>query len=464
MMLQFKNFDNKRVSEKIFLILFVFLFVFINLNFVSAEYFRVKCTSGIGSPSIRFGYTDGATENADGNYDALYPPSPVTPRIDFYLQNSGNNYMVDARGGDSITDFYARIDGVSITGITNADLSFSLYDNGQGNFDGKDFAVKLYNASDYTNPTNLIAAYDIYDLIDGYESFPELNITTGLSYQLVIDASYTPAEAGPSYGGGSSGGTEETSANINNLVITPKILNIPIIINKVAKEKIELYNNGSSIINISIDVEGLEDILIIKKKDKSFNLNAGERKEIEIKIAAPAEPGIYTGKIIINGKEVLVTLNVNTKELLFDAKIMIPDELKIINKGDKLKTKITLIPLGEAGLDVTLEYMISDFSGKIFLSESETIKVNENLTFTKEFATNNLPVGDYILGLEVIYEEKVATTSVNFKVIEKGLLTLSGNSILLILGIAVIILILLILIRYKSIKHRNIKKHRRHKR
>jgi hypothetical protein len=443
------------------LILVIFLFVFINLNFVSAEYFRVKCSSGIGSPSIRFGYVDGATEGADGNYDALYPPSPVTPRIDFYLQNSGNDYMVDARGGDSISDFYARIDGVSITGTVNADLSFSLYDNGQGNFEGKDFNVELYNASDYTNPNNLIASYDIYDLINGYNSFPELNITTGLSYQLVIDASLVP-ETEISSGGG--GGIEEKLASIKNLVITQKILNIPIIINKVKTEKIELYNNGSSVINVSIGVEGLEDILIIKKKDRSFKLNAGERKEIEIKIAAPSAPGIYTGKLIINGQEVLITLNVNTKELLFDAKIIIPDELKIINKGDKLKTKITLIPLGEAGLDVTLKYIISDFSGKNFLTESETIKVNENLTFTKEFATNNLPTGDYIFGLEVLYEKNVATTSANFKVIEKGLLTLSGNSILLILGIAIIILILLILIRYKSIKHRNIKKHKRHKR
>ena len=157
-------------------------------------------------------------------------------------------------------------------------------------------------------------------------------------------------------------------------------------------------------------------------------------------------------------------MNVNTKELLFDAKIIIPDELKIINKGDKLKTKITLIPLGEAGLDVTLKYIISDFSGKIFLTESETIKVNENLTFTKEFATNNLPTGDYIFGLEVLYEKNVATTSANFKVIEKGLFSLTNYKfVLLIAGIFILILIILIVLTQRK-RHRNIKKHRRHKR
>lgn len=436
------------------LILVIFLFVFINLNFVSAEYFRVKCTSGIGSPSVRFGYVDGATEGADGNYDALYPPSPVTPRIDFYLQNSGNDYMVDARGGDSISDFYARIDGVSITGTVNADLSFSLYDNGQSNFDGKDFNVELYNASDYTNPNNLIASYDIYDLINGNENFPELNITTGLSYQIVINAELTPGTA-------ASGGSR--ASETENLVITPEILSIPVIMNTVKTSKIELYNKGDFDINVKIDVKGLEDILIIKKEDKSFKLVAGERKNIEIKIAAPSAPGIYTGKLIINGQEVLITLNVNTKELLFDAKIIIPDELKIINKGDKLKTKITLIPLCEAGLDVTLKYTISDFSGKIFLTESETIKVNENLTFTKEFATNNLPAGDYILGLQVLYEKNVATTSAKFKVIEKGLFSLTNyRFVLLIAGIFILILIILIVLTQRK-RHRNIKKHKIYK-
>lgn len=478
-MLQFKNLNNKKTNEKelivekscgfncnkILIFMIVFLFVFINISFVSAEYFRVKCTSGTNSPSIRLGYVEGATEGEDGNYDALYPPSPVTPRIDFYLESSDNDYMLDSRGSDSISDFYAKILGVSITGTTTGELSFSLYDDGQGNFDEKDFVVKLYNASDYTNPGNMIAAYDIYDLISGYESFPELEITTGLSYQLVIDASYTPVEEGESYYGGPGrvGGTTLVTG-ADNLTITPKILNIPAIINKVTNEKIKLYNDGNLSINISISVEELEDILIIKKNDKSFKLEPGERKTIEFKIAAPAEPGIYAGKIIINNQEVLVNLNVNSKELLFDAKIAIPNDLKIINKGEKLISKINLIPMSEARLDVTIKYTIKDFSGKTFLSESETIKIDNQITFTKEFETKNLPAGDYILGLEVFYEDKTATTSVNFKVIGEGLFSLTNYSlILLLIGIILLILIILIIIT-KHKKHKTLRKHKKRKR
>lgn len=441
----------------VLLFLIVFLFIFININFVSAEYFRIKCTSSTNSPSIRFGYVDRASDGDDGSHDALYPPSPLSSRIDFYLENSGNDYMTDARSGGSLTDFYAKIDGVSVTGILNADLSFSFYDDGQGYFDGKDFLVKLYNASDYTNPTNLIASYDIYDLISGYESFPELNITTGLSYQLVITPSLTPGTGFYSSG-------NEIYTGLEGLFINKKELNIPMIIGEVKTEKIELYNKGSSSINIAISIKELKNILTIEG-DRFFKLGPGERRIIEIKISAPSEVGIYTGKIIINGQEVLVSLNVNPKKLLFDTKITIPNELKIINRGDNLKAKINLKPLIEEELEITFKYIIKDFSGKVFLTETEKIKVNGDLTFTKEFQTKNLRAGDYILGLELISGEKVATASVNFKVIEKGLelSSLSGNSMLIILIISILIIIVLILIKYALIKKRVIKKNKKHK-
>jgi hypothetical protein len=167
-------------------ILLITAFVLGGAN-AKAEYFRVKCNSGIGSPSIRLGHVNGATEGPDGNYDAMYPPSPVTPRIDFYFQNPYGWFMIDARGPHSTTDFYARIEGVSIPGSVNANLIFSIYNDGQGNFAWKNLIVELYNNGDIQDSNNLIAVHDGYDLVAGSVIFSELNVSNGLSYQLLIN-------------------------------------------------------------------------------------------------------------------------------------------------------------------------------------------------------------------------------------------------------------------------------------
>jgi hypothetical protein len=152
-----------------------------------AEYFRVKCNSGIGSPSIRLGHVNGATEGPDGNYDARYPPYPLgMTYIAFYFQNPYGWFMIDARGPNSTTDFYARIEGVLIPGSVNANLIFSIYNDGQGNFAWKNLIVELYNNGDIQDPNNLIAFHDGYDLVAGSVSFSELNVSNGLSYQLLI--------------------------------------------------------------------------------------------------------------------------------------------------------------------------------------------------------------------------------------------------------------------------------------
>ena len=165
------------------------------------------------------------------------------------------------------------------------------------------------------------------------------------------------------------------------------------------------------------------------------------RRVANFRIIAP-NPGIYTGKILVNGKEVLVSVNVNTKELLFDVGIVIPGQLKSIIVGDKLESEITLIPMGEKPrLDVTLNYYIKDFNGRTFLTESETILVEEQKTFKKEFMTQNLVDGDYILGMELIYPNGVATSTSHFQIRSTEISLLGDYKIiLLILGIGAVVL------------------------
>ena len=45
---------------------------------------------------------------------------------------------------------------------------------------------------------------------------------------------------------------------------------------------------------------------------------------------------------------------------------------------------------------------IKDFVGNEVFSESETIFVAESKSFAKELDTSSLPVGDYLIALEII--------------------------------------------------------------
>ena len=149
----------------------------------------------------------------------------------------------------------------------------------------------------------------------------------------------------------------------------------------------------------------------------SINLASKESTNLGFIIVAPSEPGLYVGKIIVNGREIPISISVSTKELLFDVEVTIPDSHKLIETGEKLEAQITLIPMGEdPRLDITINYIIKDFEGRTFLTESETILVEEQKTFKKIFATQNLPEGKYVLGVELNYINGMAVSSSNFEV------------------------------------------------
>ena len=173
----------------------------------------------------------------------------------------------------------------------------------------------------------------------------------------------------------------------------------------------------------------------------------------------------------VSQPDIDIILDVNPDKLLFDANIIVTDEFKSIFEGDKMKSTINLIPMGQDPyLDVELRYSVRNFEGREFaIGESETILVTGQKGFDKEFSTQSLPPGDYILSLELKYETEpdkfaIATSTSQFKVeakkeAGKGLLSLGAGYkyIILILGGAILVLIVLIILlfgRHKKIRKR----------
>ena len=273
------------------------------------------------------------------------------------------------------------------------------------------------------------------------------NIGNSSVRSFVISAPAVPAPAldtGGSEGSGGGGGGASAIV-VSEIIVNPSLMEVSSVVNVVKTREIEVYNNGNLDKSIRISVKELKDLIDISEEELNFNLGPGEKRKIKVRIVSPEKPGVYIGKILISGKEVLVSLEVSSKELLFDVSIVVPEELKILDIGDRLESQITLIPMGEEPrLDVTLNYEIRDFDGQTFLIESETLLVEGQKSFKKEFATQNLPKGDYVLSLELIYLNGVAVSSSHFKVQEKGLIMFDYRIVLL--GLLVLFILFLIFI------------------
>jgi len=257
------------------------------------------------------------------------------------------------------------------------------------------------------------------------------------------------ATGGGDTGGGTGGGGGVTSVP---LTVVPRQFNIKLAINTNQKETISVTNDGTSTRTVSISQRDLGGKVILG--ETSLTLAPEETKTFDVTFVAPDEPGIFTGKILVGGVEVLVVLNIKTKLLLFDSNIVVLNQDYRVSQGGVLKTKVGLLPLGDQErLDVTLNYVIKDYSGKIYLTQSETLLVEERTEFTRNFATGLLPLGEYIVGLELVYPGGLAPSSAHFQILERTPEdTFALIVFILILGIMVVAIsiVTLLIIRHRK--------------
>ncbi|MEK6914458.1 MAG: hypothetical protein AABW83_02295, partial [Nanoarchaeota archaeon] len=256
--------------------------------------------------------------------------------------------------------------------------------------------------------------------------------------------------------GGGGGGSTKSSYLEKELIIDSQHLRLSGSIRSEKTRELKIINDGKSSRVVSINSIDTGSILDINSMELIFELKPGESKIITLKFKAPSEPGIYISKFKINKEEVLITFDVSSLETIFDVSIVVPDEIKIINLGEILESQVTLIPIGEdVRFDVTSKYMIKNFDGKTFLSESETFLIDGTKTFKKRFKTSSLPTGDYFVAIELIYPNGVAVSSSYFKIKNDNFYADNFNllSLLIIFGIFIlVILIFYMMTRYKKDK------------
>ena len=244
-------------------------------------------------------------------------------------------------------------------------------------------------------------------------------------------------EQPPTSGGGGGG----SSLNIN---VDPSELNINLAIDTTIERTITVTNLGTRSATVSVTQSNLGSHIIIE--NSSVTIPAGQSVDVNFVFVALSEPGIFMGTINIGGEAVLVSINVKTKLLLFDSNIVVLNENYLVPQGEELRTRVTLIPFGDPErLDVGLFFTIMDYAGKIYLTKSETLLVETLTEIDRNFDTGSLPLGEYVVGLELRYPNGVAPSSAHFEVIQaRG--EVVGGLILYLISLILLVLIIILLI------------------
>jgi hypothetical protein len=257
-------------------------------------------------------------------------------------------------------------------------------------------------------------------------------------------------------GGGPSG-----VPSVCDLVITPSIINLTLTFNSVTNktqsitQNLYLTNYGNPG-TFSISLAGnLQSVVFLPAGFASVTLGAGQSTVIPLTLIAPLQDGDFSGYLTIGCRTISIFVHVTSSPFFFDSNIVVLNRNYKVSQGGELKTKVTLVPMGEVEkMDVTLNYVIKDYNGKVYLTQSETLLVEKKMDFYRNFETGTLPLGKYIVGLELVYPGGFAPSSAHFEVVEKTVTDLFGIIMfLLVVGILIVaILIIILLIRRKKRK------------
>lgn len=237
-----------------------------------------------------------------------------------------------------------------------------------------------------------------------------------VSYSSSSSSSGSSSGGGGGGGGGGSGGVVNVSSTV---AVSVGNLTLTVISRRLAKYNVTLVNSGSAPIEITLLSQGFGEVLTVPSR---ITLDPGEPYTLQL-IFEPVERGLVAGTLSFKaGNSIIhsipVTLNVRSENFLFDVALSLADRYRVMASGEKLRTQVNLqeVGTGTEQLDVVANYIIKDFSGKSYLEEHETFSVAGQKEYVKEFATQDLPPGKYVLGIELVYPGAFATSSVQFEV------------------------------------------------
>jgi len=259
-----------------------------------------------------------------------------------------------------------------------------------------------------------------------------------------------------SSGGGSGGGIVQTIIG-GFININPSEPTISVIENTEERREIIITNLRFETLSINLEIIG-DELKEVLKIEEEISLAPREERILELLINIKDKKFVI-GRILLRGsrftKDIPIVISSRSDNFLFDISIVLEDTYKKITPGDKLKAQFNLLQIGvQEKVDVIARYSIQDFEGNSFYEESETFFVLKEKNFIKEFPTEDLGEGKYVLGVEITYPGAFAVSSVQFSVEERGI---KFGYILTTLAIVFIIIIIIIGILFNRSSKKQIK-------
>lgn len=353
----------------------------------------------------------------------------------FAAQINSSNYVqrvVVSTGGE--TNLSSASYKLSIvTGIINRVINSSSYVNRLGFF----YTWKLANDQPCTSA----------DECEGGFCCSNLCKSSACPSPKAAEAEAGAAAAGGGAGGGGGGPapTPIEEEKVKDFSVSPSSIKEQLALGTAKTQSIRVRNTGNTPLNFNLNVVTVNDFVFLS--DSSFSLQPGEEKIVEANIIGK-KLGSYFGDIEIKAdglqKSISVVVEVESEQVLFDAKMDIPSGYKEVEAGGELKAQITLLNVGPARkVDVTTTYIIKDRFGNVVHESSETFAVEKQTSFVKSFRIpQNLKPDNYLAIIEVRYENSFAVSSELFRVVPKEETIIqkavkSNTTLMFILGILV---------------------------
>jgi hypothetical protein len=270
-----------------------------------------------------------------------------------------------------------------------------------------------------------------------------------------------PATTVPSQPSGPGPIPVQPPAAVVNFSTDVDLIKVLLTPSKTEKKLIKVSNNGKTKLDVTGKIQSVDQLASFKEDgtEYKFELNLNETKEIEINFFTKKdqEAGVYPGKIVFTGdgieRTILVIVEIESEKPLFDVKVEILPEYKIVYPGDKVMAQLTIYNLGKIGrVDVNVEYGVKNLSGNIIINGNETLAVETQVSSVKSLnMPSTIKPDSYIFYSIVSYNNVVGTGSDIFLVIERMKFRIPIFYWLLIIVIFLIIALILI---YKFRKKR----------
>ncbi|MCK4552811.1 hypothetical protein KAT80_01260 [Candidatus Pacearchaeota archaeon] len=405
--------------------------------------------------NISYEKYNGSTKGNSTNFN-IYPYEELQNLSNIILEHTTYGKILFLEN-INMTDDYNSSDGIlDLDSYTNITLNnIGLNSNTLPNFN-KPATIWMYNLA-FSNPRilkdDVICPSSICTLKSYSGGTLEFNVT-GFGIYSVEETPVTETET-ITVGGG--GGSTRIEAEKKDFSVDRESIKISLKQGETKKETIKIKNIGKETIKINLENPKLEKFLKISETE--FELKPKEEKIITLDFLAREDtiPNLYLGSILIKKatleEKILIAIEVESREALFDIKTEIPRKFLYVLPGEDLLAEIELYNLGEMGkVDAHLEYIIKNEQEEVIISEQDTLAVETRTNFIKTFKIpKDTEFGKYIFYVKVTYEGKVASASAWFNVGKKSPLDIKTALI----GILILIMIMIIIIyRIKHIKKR----------